>query len=131
MSDTLCDIKWQRVAISANFSFFWIRAEPTSGHPKENSLNIEEDFEEGYWIKSRNKPLGRNINSKTQEFQRQLFDDFLQNRCLEHFAIFPGKHLCCCVGVSFNKIAGLQACHWAKSHLSQVLEYPRKLKKTT
>ena len=58
MSDTLCDIKWQRVAISANFSFFWIRAEPTSGHPKENSLNIEEDFEEGYWIKSRNKPLG-------------------------------------------------------------------------
>ena len=47
MSDTSSDIEWQRVAISAYFPFFQIRAEPTSGHPKENSLNIEEDLEEG------------------------------------------------------------------------------------
>ena len=48
MGDTSSDIEWQRVAISANFSFFfWIRAEPTSEHSKDNSLNIEEDLEEG------------------------------------------------------------------------------------
>ena len=47
MSDTSSDIEWQRVAISAKFSFFRIKVEPTYEHPKENSLNIEEDLEEG------------------------------------------------------------------------------------
>ena len=36
--------EWQRVTISANFSFFQIREEATTKHPKENSLNIEEDL---------------------------------------------------------------------------------------
>ena len=36
--------EWQRVTISANFSFFEIREEPTTKHPKKNSLNIEEDI---------------------------------------------------------------------------------------
>ena len=42
---TTNDNEWQqvvqRVTISANFSFFQIREEPTTKHPKENSLNIE------------------------------------------------------------------------------------------
>ena len=38
--------KWQRVAISANFSFLQIREEPSTKHPKQNSLNLQEDFEE-------------------------------------------------------------------------------------
>ena len=33
--------EWQQVTISANFSFFQIREEPTTKHPKENS---EEDL---------------------------------------------------------------------------------------
>ena len=33
--------EWQRVTFSAKFSFFQIREEPTTTHPKENSLNIE------------------------------------------------------------------------------------------
>ena len=33
--------EWQRVTFSAKFSFFQIREEPTTMHPKENSLNIE------------------------------------------------------------------------------------------
>ena len=41
---TTIDIEWQRVTISANFSFFQIREEPTTKHPKENSLNIEKDL---------------------------------------------------------------------------------------
>ena len=41
---TTNDNEWQRVTISANFSFFQIREEATTKHPKENSLNIEEDL---------------------------------------------------------------------------------------
>ena len=34
------DKEWQRVA-------FWIREEPTTKDPEENSLNVEEDLEKG------------------------------------------------------------------------------------
>ena len=43
---TTNDNQWQRVAISANSSFFRIREEPTTKHPKENPLNLKEDLEE-------------------------------------------------------------------------------------
>ena len=36
--------EWQRVTISANFSFFQIREKPTTKHPKENSLNLEDNL---------------------------------------------------------------------------------------
>ena len=42
---TTNDNEWQRVTISANFSYFQIREEPTTKHPKENSL--KRTFEEG------------------------------------------------------------------------------------
>ena len=38
--------EWQTVVILVNFSFFWIREEPTTKHPKEKSLNLAEDLEE-------------------------------------------------------------------------------------
>ena len=38
------DNEWQWVTIAANFSVFEIREEPTTKHPKENSLNFEEDI---------------------------------------------------------------------------------------
>ena len=38
------DKEWQPVVFSANFS--QIRKEPTTTHPKENYLNVEEDLEE-------------------------------------------------------------------------------------
>ena len=44
-SGTMNDNEWQRVNITANFSFFQRREEPTTKHPKENSLNIEK----GLW----------------------------------------------------------------------------------
>ena len=40
------DNEGQRVAISANSSFFRIREESTTKHPKENPLNLKEDLEE-------------------------------------------------------------------------------------
>ena len=41
---TTNDNDWQRVSMSANSSFFQIREEPTTKHPKENPLNIEENL---------------------------------------------------------------------------------------
>ena len=43
----------QRVAISANSSFFRIREESTTNHPKENPLNLKEDLEEKGYIELR------------------------------------------------------------------------------
>ena len=43
---TTSDTQWQGMAISANFHFFRITEEPKTKHPKENSLNIEENLEE-------------------------------------------------------------------------------------
>ena len=43
---TTNDNQWQRVAISANSSFFRIREESITKHPKENTLNLKEDLEE-------------------------------------------------------------------------------------
>ena len=36
------DNEWQRVAISANSSFFRIREESTTKHPKDNKEDLEE-----------------------------------------------------------------------------------------
>ena len=41
-SCTTNDKEWKRETISANFSFFQIREDPSTKHPKEISLNIEE-----------------------------------------------------------------------------------------
>ena len=42
---TTSDNEWQPVVISATFPFFRMTEEPTTKHPKENSLNLEEDLE--------------------------------------------------------------------------------------
>ena len=41
------DNEWQRGTILSNFSFFQIREDATTKHPKENSLNIEEELWRG------------------------------------------------------------------------------------
>ena len=43
---TMSDNERQRMTTSGHFSSFRIRKEPTTKHPKENSLNLEEDLEE-------------------------------------------------------------------------------------
>ena len=86
------DSRWQRVTRNDNgwynewpfrliFLFFQIREEPTTKHPQENSLNLEDDLWFFNWIKSRNKHPRRHINIKKQELQKQLFADFHQNKC--------------------------------------------------
>ena len=93
----------QRVTISVNFSFFQIREEPTTKHPKENSLNLEEDLWLFNWIKSRTKYPRRNTNSKKQELQKQLFADFDQNK------IFQYSQENTVLESLLNKVAGLEA----------------------
>ena len=56
-SGTTSDNEWQRVTTimttngttsdNDSFPFFRIREEPTTKHPKENSLILEEDLQEG------------------------------------------------------------------------------------
>ena len=41
---TTADNEYERMVISANFSFFQIREESTTKHLNENSLNLEEDL---------------------------------------------------------------------------------------
>ena len=83
-SGTTSDNEFQRVTISANFSFFQIRGESTTKHPKENSLNLEEDL----WrrpteLRAETSSQKRNINSKKRELQKQLFAIFSKIKFLK------------------------------------------------
>ena len=80
-SGTTNDNEWQRVTISANFSFFQIREEPTTKHPKENSLNLEDDlWRRPIKLRAKTSTQEETSNSKKQELQKQLFADFHQNK---------------------------------------------------
>ena len=96
------------MTISANISFFQIREEPTTKHLKENSLNIEEDLgRRPIELRAETKPLRRYINSKKEEWQKQLFTDFHRNKCSLKFCNILRK-----TPVSesfFKKVAGLEA----------------------
>ena len=92
---TMSDNEWQRVTISTNFSFFQIREEPTTKHPKENSLNLEEDL----W----RRPIELRAETSTQEeiltvrsrhCRSSCSKTFIKISVLKYFAIFTGKHLC-------------------------------------
>ena len=79
---TTSDNEWynerQRMRTSDNKSSFWliffyrIREKPTSMHPKLTLYTLRMIMKRDYWIKSKNKPLRRNINGKKQE-SRQFF----------------------------------------------------------
>ena len=66
---TTNDNEWQRMTASGHFdwfSFFLIKEEPTTMHPKETLLTLKRILKRGYWSKDRNKPLKRNINRRNQ-----------------------------------------------------------------
>ena len=87
--------EWQGVTILTNFSFSQIREEPTTKHPKENSLNVEEDL----W----RRPIELRAETSTQEeiltvrsrnCRSSCSKIFIKISVLKYFAIFTGKHLC-------------------------------------
>ena len=94
-SGTMSDNEWQRVTILTNFSFSQIREAPTTKHPKENSLNVEEDL----W----RRPIELRAETSTQEeiltvrsrnCRSSCSKIFIKISVLKYFAIFTGKHLC-------------------------------------
>ena len=96
---TTSDNEWQRattLTILANFSFFFqIREKATTKHPKENSLNLEED--------PRRKPIELRADTSSQEeiltvrgsnCRSSCSQIFVKISVLKNFEIFTGKHLC-------------------------------------
>ena len=103
---TTSDNEWQRVTISANFSFFHIGEEPTTKHPKENSLNFKEDL----W----RRPIELRAETSTQEeiltvrsrnCRSSCPQIFIKISVLKNFAIFTTAVLESLV----KKVAGLEA----------------------
>ena len=58
-------------------------------------------------MRSRKKPLRRNINSKEQEWEKQLFADFHQNKCSKKFCNTHRKTPV--LGSLLKKVADLEA----------------------
>ena len=95
-------IEWQRVTTNDNewplrltFLFFQIREEPTTKHPKDNSLNLEEDL----W----RRPIELRAETSTQEeiltvrsrnCRSSCSQIFIKISVLKNFAIFTGRDLC-------------------------------------
>ena len=86
---------WQRVTISANFSFFQIREEPTTKHPEENSLNIEEDlWRRPIELRAEASPLEEILTVRRRNDRSSCSQIFVKINVLKIFAIFTRKHLC-------------------------------------
>ena len=105
---TTSDNEWQQMTTSDNersfrliLLFFWKREESTT---KLFKTERGPWSEERYWINNRKNPPRKNVNSK-----KQLFVDFLENRCSKNFLQYSQENIF--VGVSFNIVAGLQACN--------------------
>ena len=100
MSDNEWYIEWQRATTSYNewprliLLFFQIRKESTTNNPMENSLNLQENLEERYWIKSRRKPLRKIWMVRSRNDRSSCLQVFLKIGALKIFAIFTGKNLC-------------------------------------
>ena len=85
----------QRVTISANFSFFQIRKEPTTNHPKENSLNLEEDlWRRPIELRAETSTQEEILTVRTRNCRSGYSQIFIKISVLKNFAIFTGKHLC-------------------------------------
>ena len=85
----------QRVTISANFSFFQIREEPTTKHPKENSLNLEEDlWRRPIELRAETSTQKEILTVRSRNCRSSCSQIFIKISVLKNFAILTGKHLC-------------------------------------
>ena len=139
---TTSDKEWQRVVqqVATNdnewpfrliFLFFQIREEPTTKHPKENSLNLEDDlWRRPIKLRAETSTQKETSNSKKQELQKQLFAEFHQNKRSCKFCNIHRK-----IPVSecfFRKVAGLEPCKSIKRRLQYrcfPVNIPKLLKK--
>ena len=102
-------IEWQRVPISANSSFFRIREEFTTKHPNENPINLKEDIKEkrDIELKAEGSRYEKFSTVRSRNCRSSCLQIFLKIGVHKIFAIFTEKPF---VKVSFNTVAGLQAC---------------------
>ena len=90
-SGTTNDNEWQRVTIS----FFQIREEATTKHPKENSLNIEEDLWRGpIELRAERSPKEEILTVRRRNVRSSCSQIFIKISVLKIFVIFTGNHLC-------------------------------------
>ena len=104
---TTNDKEWQRVVqrVTANdyewpfrliFLFFQIREEPTTKHPKENSLNLEEDlWRRPIVLIAETTPQEERLTVRSRNGSRSsCLQILIKISVLKTFAIFTGKQLC-------------------------------------
>ena len=105
-SGTTSDNECQRVTIPANFTF-QIKEEPTTKHPKENFLNLEEDL----W----RRPIELRAETSTQKEILTVRRRNCRSSCSQIFTkIVFLKSL---QYSPFNRFAGFQACNFLKKGL--------------
>ena len=104
-SGTTSDNEWQRVTVSANFCFFFqIREEPTTKHPKENSLNLEEDlWRRPIELRAETSTQKEILTVRSRNCRSSCSQIFIKISVLKNFAIFTEKTW---VGVPFKESCG-------------------------
>ena len=105
-SVTTSDNEWKRVVqrVTTNdnewpfrliFLFFQIREEPTTKHPKENSLNLEEDlWRRPIELRAETSTQKEILTVRSRNCRSSCSQIFIKISVLKNFAIFTGKHLC-------------------------------------
>ena len=107
-SDTSSDNQWQRVTIPANFSFFFqTKEEPSSKHPKENFLNLEEDL----W----RRPIELRAETSTQKEILTVRSRNCRSSCSQIFTKI--MFLKILQYSPFNRFAGFKTCSILKKGL--------------
>ena len=103
---TTSDKEWQGVVqrVTTNFNewpfrliflFFQIRGEPTTKHPKENSLNLEEDlWRRPIELRAETSTQKEILTVRSRNCRSSCSQIFIKISVLKNFAIFTGKHLC-------------------------------------
>ena len=103
---TTSDKEWQRVTISAIF-FFQVREEPTTKHPKENSLNLEEDL----W----RRPIELRAETSTQKEILTVRSRNCRSSCSQIFTKIVFLKIL--QYSPFNRFAGFKTCNFLKKVL--------------
>ena len=108
-SGTTSDNECQRVTIPANFSFsfFQIKEEPSTKHPKENFLNLEEDL----W----RRRIELRAETSTQKEILTVRSTNCRSNCSQIFTKI--MYLKILQYSPFNKFAGFKTCNFLKKGL--------------
>ena len=106
-SGATSDNECQRVTIPTNFSFFQIKEEPTTKHPKENFLNLEEDL----W----RRPIELRAETSTQKEVLTVRSRNCRSSCSQIFTKIVFLKIL--QYSPFSRFAGFKTCNFLKRRL--------------